>query len=362
MRWMDGSAFHRFAVAALIALACCARAASAGDVDDLYQAQIPVASQAEAERTDALRAAFEAVLVKVTGRRDVGKSPGVQEALRQPIRYVQQYFYQPLPAGEATDPQRSQLLTARFDPQATNDLVRQAGVPLWGRTRPTTLVWLAVEDGGDRYLVGGGAALSDSLQAALDREAQRRGVPMLIPMMDLEDRNKLYFTDVWGGFEDAIVRASERYHASAVLVGRLLRGAAGGWSVRWSLYQDGSTDQWSASAGQWQDLIAAGVDGAADILAQRFSRAPSAGGERTADIVVTNVRSLLDYDRALGYLRGLDGVQAVEVDGLEGERLSLRLQLAADRDSLVRLIGFGSTLTRDPAPPDGQALAYRLLP
>jgi hypothetical protein len=371
---MGGSAIHRFAVATLIVLAARAGAALAGDVGDLYQAQIPVASQAEAERTAALRAAFEAVLVKVTGRRDVGRLPRIQEALRQPIRYVQQYFYQPLPPAEAGEAQRNtQVLTARFDPQATDELIRQAGAPLWGRTRPTTLLWLAVQDGNDRYLVGGDAALSGSIQSVVDREAQRRGVPVLVPMMDLEDRGKLAFADVWGDFQEVVLKASDRYRASAVMVGRLLREAGGGWSARWSLYQEGAADQWSASSGQWQDLIAGGIDGAADILAQRFSRPVSAEGEKTAELVITNVRSLVDYDRALGYLRGLDGVQAVEVGALEGERLSVRLQLASDRASLVRLIGFGSTLARDAAgtqpassrgqpPPADQELSYRLLP
>jgi hypothetical protein len=366
---------HRLAsVLWIVPLLCRGPLALANEVDDLYEARIPVASQAEAERVFAVRSALEAVLIKVTGRRDVGKDPHVQGALRQPLNYLAQYLYEPLPAGEAaTVPAQTpyaQMLRVKFDVRAVNDLIRQAGVPLWGRTRPATLLWLAVDDGANRFVLGGGSGdLADALRAGVDREAQRRGVPVFVPMMDLEDRNRLNFADVWGDFQNAILAASKRYHASAVLVGRLLKEPAGGWSGRWTLYQEIAVDRWSSRGERWQDQLASGVDGTADILASRYAHPIATDQVQYTAVVIAGIRGLNDYDRALSYLRGLDGVQAVQVTGLDGDRLSVRVGVTGDRAALMELIGFGSTLARDArrneaTPPAGgdQELSYRLLP
>ncbi len=48
--------------------------ARAGEVDGLYEAQVPVTGQREAERLEAVRTAFQFVLVKVTGDRRAART------------------------------------------------------------------------------------------------------------------------------------------------------------------------------------------------------------------------------------------------------------------------------------------------
>ncbi len=351
-----------------LALFGCALVAQA---DELYESQVPVSGQQDRERTRALRAAFEQVLLKVTGRRDSAQAPAIEAALRQPMRYVQQFLYLPLPDDKTGERMRAdghrELLRVRFDVNAVNQLLREAGLAQWGRTRPVTLMWLAVEDRGERWLLGGDARTD--MRAAAEREARARGIPVLLPLMDLEDRRELHFTDVWGNFQDSLLRASERYQPGAVLAGRLLHGAGGGWSARWSLYHDGNADHWSAAAEDWEGLLAAGINGAADLLAARHARIISADGRQSIDLVVTDVRGIDGYERAMKYLAGLDPVERIQVVGLEADQVRFRLALSGDRETLVRLIGFGSALVpQPPGPgrsPDGggsQELSYRLLP
>lgn len=344
--------------------------AQAGDVEDLYEAQVPVATQGEAERGRALVTAFEAVLVKVTGRRDAAAAPEIRAALRQPMAYVQQYLYRPLPAAPPdADPQAppyTQLMRVRFDAQAINRLVQRAGVPLWGRVRPTTLMWVAVEDGGERYLLG--ADGHEDLRALLEGEAQRRGLPVLLPLLDLEDRRALFFTDVWGNFGDAVLKASARYQVAAVAVGRLLREPDGRWSARWSLYHEGAAEHWSVPGADRAQAVAGGVDGAADTLGARYARAVSPDGGQFADLAVTGVTGLADYGRTMAYLRGLDQVRELQVLGVEGDSVLFRVRIGGDAEGLTRTIAFGTTLAPAPAMPartdgaDVPALSYRLLP
>ena len=359
----------------LIATVLAGGPARAGEVEDLYEAQVPVVTQGETERASALVKAFEAVLVKVTGRRDAVAAPEVREALRQPMAYVQQYLYRPLPPRAAVDdepPPHTQVMRVRFDAQAINRLVQRAGVPLWGRVRPTTLIWVAVEDGMERYLLG--ADGHEELRALLEGEAQRRGLPMLLPLLDMEDRNALFFTDVWGNFQDTILRASARYQVAAVAVGRLLREPDGRWSARWSLYHEGEAEHWFVPADGQVKAVAGGVDGAADALGARYARAVSPDGRQLADLAVSGIAGLADYGRAMAYLRSLDQVRDLQVLGVEGDSVFFRVRLGGDADGLARTIAFGSTLARvqagtatSPAPPreggaDIPALSYRLLP
>ena len=177
--WFDGeSSARRLRLCLLLCALACAAGARAGEVEGLYETQVPVTGQREAERVDALRTAFRQVLVKVTGDRGAASHQAVQTLARSPLGYVQQYLYRPLPPdytpAAAADPAPTQMLWVRFDAQAVDLLLQQANEPVWGRMRPTTLVWLAVEDHGRRALAG-----SDSLpelRSELEDQAEARGV------------------------------------------------------------------------------------------------------------------------------------------------------------------------------------------
>ncbi|MDR2876793.1 MAG: DUF2066 domain-containing protein [Chromatiales bacterium] len=345
--------------------------ARAGEVADLYQAEVPVRGQTEAERGAALAKALEAVLVKVTGERSIASSPGVADALRQPMAYVQQYLYLPLPApqaaAEANAPPYTQLMRVRFDAQAISRLQQQTGLPMWGKERPTTLIWIAVDDAGERYLLS--ADDERGLREQIASDASRRGVPVLLPLLDLEDQSALLFSDVWGNFAENVQRASVRYQVPGVAVGRLLHERGGMWSVRWSLYHDGEIEQWTLPASSPAAAITAGIDGIADFLAAHYARAESPEGGQYADIAVAGVSGLADYERTMGYLAHLDQIRALQVLAVEGDNVRFRARLGGDARGLARTIAFGKTLALNAASSDvagsvGEIpqLSYRLLP
>lgn len=339
----------------------------AGQALALYEAEVPVSGQQDRERNRALRAAFEQVLVKVTGRRDTAGNAAVEAALRQPMGYVQQFFYLPLTddpeaAAGLREAGHTEMLSVRFDENAVNRLLQQAGVPQWGRTRPVTLLWLAVEDRGERWLLGGEG--QPGTRQVIEDGARSRGLPVLFPLMDLEDRRQLHYTDVWGNFQDAILAASARYRPGAVLVGRLWRDDGDGWQVRWSLYHDGNVDHWQGTSNDRDDMLVLGADGAADRLATRHARVISLTDRNRVEVVVTGIGGVAAYERTLRYLGGLDPVSQVQVVQIDADRVRFRLDLDDDRAGLVRIIELGSTLAPVPGASgaDARELSYRLLP
>ncbi len=320
-------------------------AAAAEELAGLYDAEIPVTSQEATERAAASRAALEEILVKVSGSSDILQRPELKPLLDQAEQWVQRYQYRAaaaVPGSTAASAATGQIFWAAFDRQTINQLLSETGVPVWGLNRPRTLLWLAVEDGSKRYMVGGDNR--PDLQQMIGEEARRRGLPLTVPLLDLQDQGALAVADVWGDFPDVIFKASERYQADAVLVGRAYAVAADKWQSHWTLYHRDTVMSWESAVGSQNDAIAAGVDGAAEQFAKRYALMLTPDAANTMELTVENVASLTDYARALRYLQSLDPVAAVQIARVEGTQVSYRLKVRGEPQGVIRSIGWGKTL------------------
>ncbi|MCK9529843.1 MAG: DUF2066 domain-containing protein [Gammaproteobacteria bacterium] len=323
----------------------------ADEVRNLYEAETPVVNQGAEERQRALAVTFEQVLAKVSGFGAVAAEPALAEALVTPEQYVQQFLYR--------EPQPGQLnFWARFDQAAVNALLRKQQLPVWGAVRPATLMWLAVEERGERRLVG--ANEQGEVAVAVTAQADRRGLPLHLPLLDLQDLARIQPSDVWGDFRDVIQSASARYNAQAVLAAALLRDGDR-YRARFTLYQNELALRWE-QAGSLDEVMAAGVGRATDEIAAAYTQAVVSASDVT--VQVSGVQSLRDYVRAMAYLDGLSGVSHVELVLVQGDHAVYRLTLQGAAQALVQAIALGDTLSPDPAPgllPAQAELSYRLL-
>lgn len=326
--------------------------ATAAEVRDLYEAEVPVADQQEPARQQAIRAGLTEVLVRASGYSGIAQDPALADLLDNAPRYLQQYRYRAAAAVPSPTPGQTAtpwVLWMSFDATTLQQLLRARGKPVWGKARPLLLVWLAVEDGAGRRLVT--AAESGMERQALEAAARRRGVPLRLPLLDLEDRSRVSLGDVWGGFHDAVTIASARYQPQAVLIGRLYRDGREGWRGRWTLRVGDEVMNWDSAAGDAASALALGVDGSADTLSLRFAQV---GVGESADILtlrITEVASLADYARVLAYLRSLNGVTDVQVEQVGPTVLTCRLSIEVGPPAIVRTIGLGTTLAAVTAPP-----------
>ncbi|MEJ2646488.1 MAG: DUF2066 domain-containing protein [Gammaproteobacteria bacterium] len=329
----------------------------AAPVEHLFQAEVPVADQGAGERGAAVHKALADVLVRLTGEQDVAQQPAAANLLSNPDRFVQQYRYRRKPPPDVKPSSTSALwLWVRFDARGVEKAVRQAGLPLWGRERPLTLIWLAVQDGNQRYLVASDA--DSDMRRAVQREAHRRGVPVLFPLLDLEDQSRVQFPDVWGGFVGVVTDASKRYHAPDVLIGRLAHQSGGNWTARWTMELDGDEINWVASDPSVDTVLAAGIDGAADRLAARLAVSPGSGGQTQLSLTVDGVQSLADYARVSKYLASLTPVQQLDITRVDGSQVTFGLELDGATGTLDQAIALGSVLQ----PVSGSDSTYRLSP
>jgi uncharacterized protein len=324
-------------LALALAIAIAALPASAARVAGLYEAEVDMPGG----RDEAFRAALGTVLVRITGRRDVVDRPEVAPLLAAAADYAQQ-FRQPAP----------NRLWAAFDGGALERELARLNQPVWGAERPNTLLWIAVDaGGGQRFVVASGAEFDEEaeIHGQVLEAAARRGVPMMFPLMDAEDRALASFPEVWGGFEDSVLEASRRYGADTVLVGRLAAEDLG--HGRWTLFGTDGVERWSGG-------VTDSVDRVADGFAARFAVVTS-GESRTVWLTVSGIESLEDYGRINRFLGSLTAVETLGVETVERDQVVFRVALRGEAATLDEAVRLGGMLR-----PDGgrseRELSYRV--
>ena len=341
--------------------------AFSAQVSGLYGAEVPAEGQEVEQRNKAIVEAFRQVLVKVSGNRGVVHHPALADEINNAPRYVQQYRYrvvvQELPAGVQPEPEAGEtaapaslpplvqkqvrMLRVKFDEKAVNRMLRQQGVAVWGDRRPATLVWLATEQNGRRSL-----AMADADEQAYSGMLgvmETRGVPILFPLMDLEDQANLQVSDVWGGFADTIWQASERYGPDAVMTARLVRFGPELWRAGWTLLLGKKEFLWDSEGESLSMVVEAGIHAGMDVLASRY--APSAAEDSVNAIYlhVAGVNDLYSFARLQKHLAGQDAVEQASLAFVEPGAVTYALQVRGGQHALEQGISLSNVLFPDTA-------------
>ena len=308
---------------------------------DLYSETVEVQGRDYAARLRGYKEALSHVLVRTTGRRDIAANPELTKMLDDANRLVLQYRF--LDDGQ---------LLVSFDGPAIEGVLANYGLALWSRERPRVLVWLAMDNGaGARTLVGGEQA-GQARDFLLDL-ANQRGLPLIFPIMDSVDMAAAPFAEIWGGFNQSVLAASERYTPDAILVGRALRDEAGYWAVRWNL-------QFAGQVYQFTGAIDDGVQTSADWFADKFAVVPGTG-PTLVRVQVSGITSVDQYAGVQDYLVNLSMVERVEVLQASADSILFNLSLRGGTEVLHQVMALNRALVEIPAmvgPGDAQDVLY----
>jgi len=299
--------------------------AHAVTVTDLYETSQPV----EGSRDAAFAAALNTVLIRVSGQRDAAARVG---EVSDPRRYVQRF-------GFTAD----NVLQVLFDSASVDQLLSKAGLPIWGRERPATVVMFGTEEGGGawRWIAADTPARE---RDAIEKIARERGLPLKWPAMDAQERTQA------SSESSGLMQIAARYEANAVLVGR-----ARGGVVQWTLLSNEGAAQ---ASGGLED----GIHLAADTFARVFAASGSSLG--SVIVEVAGISDLNAYAATLNYLEGMTLVRGVALEQVAGEKMRFRLAVRGDAATLRRAIALDHRLVPTDAA-DGAAadrLAFRYQP
>lgn len=328
--------FHRLVFAALLLIA----GPLAAQEVDLFRASVPVTAQDQKQLQAALAQALAQVVVKVGGQKQLLQSPAVQAALREPNRYVLQFGYEKAVAADGAAALR---LAASFQPEAVRQLLRGNGLPIWPLPRPDLLVWLVVDDGGARTMVGGDKH-ADIVQQ-LREAAATRGVALTLPLQDLEDNLALGENELWQLQRDAVERASGRYSKDTILFGRVSRAGAE-VSGRWQLLHRGDLQGFDSRAADTAQFALAGIDRAADALAAKYAVVTRNGGGGVMTLVVQDIHSYADYAQAQAYLQRMEVISQLAVIVVDGSGVAFRANVS-DEAQLRQMMALDRNLRLD---------------
>lgn len=313
-----------------------AHQARAAQVASLYKTEVEVDSQGQDDRQKALARALEQVLVNVTGETRALANDRLQKGIRSPEAYVKGYSYRREAAPAAL------YLQVTFDEGAVNRLLRDAGMAIWGATRPTTLTWLAVDAGNGREIQKETAGTP--LVEELRKHFASRALPLVFPLMDFQDAQMISAGDVWGLFTERLEEVSQRYSAQSILAGRITL-KDGVYSGRLSHIFRGQRQEADITDLDLEQLEQAAADLVGSALARHYAVAPAeAQGESV--LIVDKVSSLKDYAALQTYLEKLTAVRDMQVLRRSGDELELKLSIDGQPEQLADAIALGRKLKR----------------
>lgn len=322
----------------------------------LYETEVAWSDQ-DSDRANAFRQALRQVLVKVTGLRRFADTVQVDSLVENAQGLVQQYTLRTVEVMLGEKSVQEPRMWAQFDQAAVDRLVREAGLPVWGRTRPPVLIWAAVENAGSLQMVG--SEDTEEIAEMLRLGAETRGVPLLLPLLDLEDRTLAGPPELWVEADERMREASVRYQPGSILIGRLDHGVL--WEAQWSLLLPGAAQRWESEGDVFDLVVDEGIQEAIDALAAYYMNTVPDTGASTIVVSVSGVHDFAGYARTMRYLESLKEVESVDVLAVVSGRLRLGLTLRTGVAGLRELVSLGSTLDEDIGDVGG-ALALRLLP
>lgn len=177
------------------------------------------------------------------------------------------------------------------------------------------------------------------------------GCRWFFPLLDTTDLQSVTFSDIWGGFDERIIDASERYDANSILIGRVRQSP--GRRENWSYYFSGAERSWN---GPPESIVAQ----VADLLAAEFAVGGNAPVETVA-LSVSGVQSVEAYGSLQSRLADVSLIERFVIVEVVGDRVSYRVDVRGGADRLRRALRFNGLIEQDSVSsfgeirPDGDA-------
>ena len=313
----------------------------AKQVDELYDVNVLVASESASVRWAAFKQGMDEVFVRISG------DSIIMDKLKRPVpkTYVKQYRYEPVAVSSTSVPvtnKAGEVLTHRikiqYNGSAMEKYLLANGFPVWGKHRPEVVVWLAVRDGTNEYVLKD--ADQSLLKTSADEALVRRGIPGRWPLYDIKDRKKLSVADIRGGFKDQVVDASKRYSTGPALTGSLIWDGKK-WQSSWSLLMASGNRHWSMVDADYSQLINKSVDQAADALGVVFAVNNKLNKQQQLakiQLDIQAVNSISKYTRVEEYLTNLSAVETAVPLKVDGQNAVFEVTLRSDEEDFLNLI------------------------
>lgn len=305
---------------------------------DLYTGEVPVPSQDEGARKEAMAEALKQVLVKVSGDPAAGSRPAVQAALANPEPLIQAFYYRQDVDRSGPTPALKLYYAANFEPRAITKLLSSSGLSQWARERPKLMVWVVSDGGGTTRFLGEGQI------APLLRRAGERGIELTAATIGDDDAASALLVDVERGSIANLRPVASSYGAPGVLAGRLY-STADGVLGRFAFGDGEREESFEVHGADPAAAMQAAADETANRLASRYAFAAADSTPAPVSAVVRNIRSAADFARVQAYLASLSVVSEMRLSSAAADSMNIDLTVAGGAERLRQIVALNAVLT-----------------
>ncbi|KYL32748.1 hypothetical protein A2I98_16620 [Pseudoalteromonas agarivorans] len=307
---------------------------SAVEVTDLYQDILKVDDKSRDTRLAASRKALLNVLVKVSGDESADQNKLAQQRTKNISDYMLKFEYDEKANGQLN-------LVVKFEARKINELIKELNLPLWGVQRPLVAIWLGIEDNWRRELVT--QESYPQLEQLIYDKAGRRGLPVVVPLLDLQDRRLVGIPEVWGNFSEPVEEASRRYSAERSITARMYQEPdSETWILDWRFTNDDLFDS-NRLEGDKQQIVGQMIDSLALGLANEYAIDPNAYYEQAAaTLTLKGTQSFVDIELAKRRLQNLSVVTQATIMRKTPEFVEFKLNHTGSVADLKKGLGLDS--------------------
>jgi hypothetical protein len=331
-----------YLIITLLALATSGRL-QAVVVEDLFTIERPVADQTTAVRLEAFGEAFKLVVIKVSGSDDALLSPAFSQPMQNSARYVKQFRYVNRKDENSEGFDSGQLfLKINFNQQLIEGLLRENNFPVWGRERPGSLLVVSYDVNENIRLVSG--ETTPEIVDLFDEAAVNLGVPVIFPLMDLEDIALVNIGDIVSRQYANINIMADRYGPDALIIGQVVGRSGSGWQGDWEVRFAEQVFKWKYKAPSKQLIVEQAIKHLARVLALEYALEDHRRVDQALFMSISAMPKFKQLISVQRYLESLSVVDSVRVALISDDVVTFKLKLRNDAEDLQRLIELGDVL------------------
>lgn len=208
---------------------------------------------------------------------------------------------------------------------------------------PLTMVWVVLDSVDGQQIIS-----SDSnaeITKLVSEVSHEKGIPLILPLMDLQDMSAIALEDVVHKNLPLIENASKRYNASNLLIGKLTQTKTDENTdmlhAVWTLKNGNMTWDYQTEGDGFDKVFRAGLLQALNsITHQRSAKKAetSSAPQMQFSLAITDVKTIDNYIHLVNYLKTLPLVVNVDVKTVGEDYVVFDLVLQGTQDEFAKTV------------------------
>lgn len=279
---------------------------------DPFIQMIPMEGRGYEERIKAIQQGIEKVLIMLTGDVNITSKDQIALRIKQPEQALLRYQYvQPKHITETLQ------LQLTFDRKRIEEWLKEANLPLWKLKRPVIMTWVSIEDASKDMEI-----YQESLQKLIITQAQKVGVPLRFPIMDMAEIVELTKNDIKDTNKPLLTRLSERYQTNKTLTASLKYDTnRESWQCDWVLLNGNEEEKWHEEHADLTILIQQSIHS----LIQKLQVLDKEVTDQFINVIVSSLDSKAASNRVEDYFRSISNIEKIDMEVLNDSEIRYQL-------------------------------------